>query len=77
MWVNSVLGHVCTKHFTWSKIIPSPHQKYCLTSSIYFLNIIYFEILKLKVIAENVENENKKKTLIGCRPTDNTINTGV
>lgn len=42
--------------FYQNKVIPGPHRKYCLTSSIYFLNTIYFVILKLKVVAENLEN---------------------
>lgn len=59
-----------------AKWYPAPIEKYCLTSSIYFLNTIYFVILKLKVVAENLENGNKKKTLISLLSTDNTsINT--
>lgn len=51
---------------------PGPHHKTCLTSSSYFLNIIYFLILKLLCRKfRRVNKEKKDHHFIVLLPTNN------
>lgn len=67
------------QQFTWSENTPGLRPEQSVNSSIYFLNMTYYLILKLLMpTAENLENE-RKQALVIVLPTNNitVINTSV